>query len=132
MGAGRRARPGTASFHDLFRSDKAQPRRLNVNLGYDLPLAFDPPEIVYFTANVAYYGDLDALPGAQNVAAPSSHLLTLDTGFVGSDTRASPGAVDDEAGHSWSISAHGNRGDGNLIPSVTATYDIGLPLPIDH
>ncbi len=66
------------------------------------------------------------------MAAPSSHLLTLDTGFVGSDTRASPGAVDDEAGHSWSISAHGNRGDGNLIPSITATYDIGLPLPIDH
>jgi hypothetical protein len=101
-------------------------------VGYDLPLTFDPPTTIDYTANVAYYGDLDALPGAQNVASPSSHLFTADTGLVGSDTRASPGAVDEEAGHNWSISAHINRGDGNYIPSVTGTFDLGFPLPLNH
>jgi hypothetical protein len=121
-----------ADFYDLFGPTKRSRAGYNGFVGYDLPLAFDPPKTVDYTANVAYYGDLDALPGAQNIASPSSHLFTADTGFVGSNTRSSPGAVDDEAGQSWSISAHGNRGTGNLIPSVSATFDVGLPLPIDH
>ena len=121
-----------ADFYDLFGPTKRSRAGYNGFVGYDLPLAFDPPKTIDYTANVAYYGDLDALPGAQNVASPSSHLLTLDTGFVGSDTRSSPGSVDDEAGQSWSVSAHANRGDGRVIPSITTTYDFGLPLPIDH
>ena len=121
-----------ADFYDLFGPTKRSRAGYNGYVGYDLPLAFDPPRTADFTANVAYYGDLDALPGAQNVAAPSSHLFTADAGFVGSDTRSSPGAVDDEAGRSWSISAHANRGDGNLIPSLTGTFDFGIPLPINH
>jgi hypothetical protein len=121
-----------ADFYDLFGPTKRSRAGYNGFVAYDLPLAFDPPKIVNFNANVAYYGDLDALPGAQNVPSPSSHLFTAETGFVGSNTRASPGAVDDEAGQSWSITAHGNRGAGNLIPSLTGTFDFGIPLPLDH
>jgi hypothetical protein len=121
-----------ADFYDLFGPTKRSRAGYNGYVGYDLPLAFDPPKIVDFSANVAYYGDLDALPGAQNVASPSSHLFTVETGFVGSNTRSSPGAVDDEAGQSWSITAHGNRGAGNLVPSLFGTFDVGLPLPINH
>jgi hypothetical protein len=104
----------------------------NGYVAYDLPLAFALPKTVDYSAKVAYYGDLDTLPGAQNVTSQSSHLLTLDTGFVASDTRFSPGAVDDETGHSWSIFASAKRGDGNLIPSLTGTFDFGVPLPINH
>ena len=121
-----------ADFYDLFGPTKRSRAGYNGYVGYDLPLTFDPPTTIDYTANVAYYGDLDALPGAQNVASPSSHLFTADTGLVGSDTRASPGAVDEEAGHNWSISAHINRGDGNYIPSVTGTFDLGFPLPLNH
>lgn len=121
-----------ADFYDLFGPTKRSRAGYNGYIGYDLPLAFDPPKSAHYTANVAYYGDLDALPGAQNVASPSSHLFTADTGFAASDTRFSPGAVDDEAGHTWSISANANRGAGNLIPSITGTFDFGIPLPIDH
>jgi hypothetical protein len=121
-----------ADFYDLFGPTKRSLAGYNGYVGYDLPLAFDPPTTVDYTANVAYYGDLDTLPGAQNVTAKTSRLLQLETGFVGSDTRSSPGAVDDEAGQSWSIEAHANRGDGNLIPSLMGTFDFGVPLPIDH
>ena len=121
-----------ADFYDLFGPTKRSLAGYNGYVGYDLPLAFDPPKTVDYTANVAYYGDLDTLPGAQNVASKTSHLLELETGFTGSNTRSSPGAVDDEAGQSWSIEAHANRGDGNLIPSIVGTFDFGMPLPINH
>ena len=121
-----------ADFYDLFGPIKRSLAGYNGYIGYDLPLAFEPPKSADFSANVAYYGDLDTLPGAQNVTSQSSHLLTADTGFSGSDARASPGAVDDEAGRSWSITAHANRGSGNLIPSLMGTFDIGIPLPINH
>ncbi len=88
-----------ADFYDLFGPTKRSLAGYNGYVGYDLPLAFDLPKTVDYTARVAYYGDLDTLPGAQNVTSPSSHLFEADTGFVGSDTRSSPGAVDDEAGH---------------------------------
>ena len=121
-----------ADFYDLFGPTKRSLAGYNGYVGYDLPLAFDPPQSADFMANVAYYGDLDTVPGAQNVTSPSSHLLTADTGFEGSDLRSSPGAVDDEAGNSWSIMTTANRGAGDVIPSLTATFDFGIPLPINH
>jgi hypothetical protein len=121
-----------ADFYDLFGPTKRSLAGYNGFVNFDLPLAFDPPTTVDYNANVAYYGDLDTLPGAQNVTAKSSRLLQLETGFTGSNLRFSPGAVDVEAGTSWSVEAHGNRGEGNLIPSLVATFDFGVPLPINH
>jgi hypothetical protein len=121
-----------ADFYDLFGPTKRSLAGYNGYIGYNLPLDFEPPKTADFSAKVAYYGDLDTLPGAQNVTATSSHLFTAETGFTGSDLRSSPGAVDDEAGQSWSIMANGNRGSGNLVPSLNGTLDLGLPLPINH
>ena len=103
------------------------------NLGGEHPpLIFDPPQTMDFVAKVAYYGGLDTLPGYQNVTSPSKNLFTADVGFVAVDTRFSPGAVDVETGHSWAINAHGNGSAGDLIPSLTGTFDIGFPLPLNH
>jgi len=85
-----------------------------------------------FTAKVAYYVGLDALPGFQNVPSPTRNLSTAQAGIVSSDTRSSPGAVDAETGHSWSIAAHTYGALGEVFPSLSAQYDIGFALPIDH
>jgi hypothetical protein len=121
-----------ADFYDLFGPTKRSLAGYNGYVNYNLPLVFDPPEVTSFSASVAYYGDLDTLPGYQNVTSPSKNLFTADAGFAGSDTRGSPGAVDDEAGHSWSINSHLSGAAGELIPSVTATGDLGFPLPLNH
>ena len=121
-----------ADFYDLFGPTKRSFAGYNGYIGYNLPLDFEPPKLADFSAKVAYYGDLDTLPGAQNVAATSSHLFSVEAGFTGSDLRSSPGAVDDEAGQSWSIMADVNRGSGNMVPSLNGTLDLGLPLPLDH
>jgi len=121
-----------ADFYDLFGPTKRSLAGYNGYLGYDLPLVFDPPQAMDFVVKVAYYGGLDTLPGYQNVTSPSKNLFTADAGFVATDTRASPGAVDVETGHSWTINAHANGAAGDLIPSLTGTFDVGFPLPLNH
>jgi hypothetical protein len=121
-----------ADFYDLFGPTKRSLAGYNGYVGYDLALVFDPPKHTDFIAKVAYYGGLDSLPGFQNVTSPSKNLFTAEAGFVASDTRRSPGAVDDEAGHRWSIKAHTYGAVGDVIPSLIGTFDVGLPLPLDH
>jgi hypothetical protein len=121
-----------ADFYDLFGPTKRSLAGYNAYLAYDLPLVYDPPQSMDFAAKVAYYGDLDTLPGYQNVLAPTHNLFTADMTLVSVDTRSSPGAVDAETGHVWSLNAHAYGAMGDFIPSLTGTYDLGFPLPINH
>jgi hypothetical protein len=121
-----------ANFYDLFGPTKYARAGENGYIAYNLPLVFDPPETMDFSAKVAYYIGLDALPGFQNVPSPTKDLATAQAGFVSQDTRSSPGAVDAETGHSWSITAHAYGAIGELFPSLAGQYDIGFPLPLDH
>jgi hypothetical protein len=121
-----------ADFYDLFGPTKRSLAGYNGYVGYDRAVVYDPPQTLDVIAKIAYYGDLDALPGFQNVASPSRNLFTASAGIVGVDTRRSPGAVDAETGHLWSVKAHAYGALGDFIPSLTATFDIGFPLPLDH
>jgi len=121
-----------ADFYDLFGPTKRSRAGYNGYVSYDQPLVFDPPQSMDFLTKVAYYGDLDALPGFQNVPSPSKNLFTADLGLVGIDTRYSAGAVDAETGHSWSVNAHAYGAAGELIPSIAGTFDVGFALPLDH
>ncbi len=121
-----------ADFYDLFGPTKRALEGYSLYVNYDRPLVFNPPETLDFVTRVAFYGGLDSLPGFQNIASPSRNLSTIDTGIVSVDTLSSPGAVDAEGGHTWSVMAHTYGAAGDLIPSVTARYDLGLSLPIDH
>jgi hypothetical protein len=121
-----------ADFYDLFGPTKRSRAGYNGYVAYDLPLVFDPPQFADFITKVAYYGGLDALPGFQNVTSPSRNLFTAEAHLVASDTRRSAGAVDEEAGLRWSITAHAYGSAGDSIPSLTGTFDLGFPLPLDH
>jgi len=121
-----------ADFYDLFGPTKRALEGYSVYANYDRPLVFDPPQTLDFVAKFAFYGGLNSLPGFQNVLSPSRNLSLISAGFVSVDTLLSPGAVDAEAGHTWSLMAHTYGVAGALIPSLTARYDVGFALPLDH
>ena len=121
-----------ADFYDLFGPTKRSLAGYNGYVGYDYALVWDLPRYTDVIAKVAYYGDLDTLPGFQNITSPSKNLLTIEAGLDASDTRRSPGAVDDEAGYRWSIKAHSYAAAGEFIPRLTGAFDVGFPLPLDH
>jgi hypothetical protein len=119
-------------FYDLFGPTKRSLAGYNGYVSYDHFFIYDPPQTMDIVAKVAYYGDLVTLPGFQNVLSPTSNLLTADVGLTSVDTRRSPGAVDDETGHTWSLKAHTYSAPGEFIPSIRGTFDVGFPLPLDH
>jgi len=120
-----------ADFYDLFGPTLRSREGYSAHMGYTHPLVYDPPHMVVFFANAAYYGGLNALPGAQNVASPS-HLSVLSTGISSSNTLASPGAVDAESGSIWSVSASSLGARGKQTPRITGQYSFGIPLPLHH
>lgn len=119
-------------FYDLFGPTKRSLAGYNGYLSYDHFLTYDPPQTMDVIAKVAYYGDLVTLPGFQDVLSPYRNLATLDVGIVSIDTRTSPGAVDAETGHTWSLKAHAYDAPGEFVPRISGTYDVGFPLPLDH
>ena len=121
-----------ADFYDIFGPIRRSREGYSGHVGYDRPLVFDPPTTMDVVADVAYYGDLDALPGFQTVRSPSRALSTVSAGIRSTDIRSSPGSVDYEAGREWSVMAHGYGAGGEFTPSLQMEYHLGLPLPIDH
>jgi len=119
-------------FYDLFGPTKRSLAGYNGYLSYDHFLIYDLPQTLDVKARVAYYGDLVTLPGFQNVLSPTSTLFTTEVAVTSVDTRRSPGAVDAETGDTWSLKAHTYSAPGEFIPSISGTFDVGFPLPLDH
>jgi WD40-like Beta Propeller Repeat len=119
-------------FYDLFGPTKRSREGYSGFVTYERPLVYEPPETLSLVARLAYFGDLDSLPGFQNVESPTDQLGEAQIGFVYKFPRASVGSVDDEAGMLWSILAHAYHAESDITPSLLGKFDIGWPLPFDH
>jgi sugar lactone lactonase YvrE len=119
-------------FYDLFGPTKRSREGYSGYVEYDRPIIFDPPEELNFTAKLAHYGDLDSLPGFQNVASPSRRLNEAQFGLIHKNADASIGNVDDETGYKWSLLAHGYEADGEVVPALIGQFDAGLALTWGH
>jgi hypothetical protein len=121
-----------ADFYDLFGPTKRSREGYSGFIGFDRPLIYDPPRTLYVNGKVAYYGDLNALPGFQNIESPSDKLLTADLRLVSKDARSSIGSVDEEKGVNWAVAAHLYGADSEYIPSILGQLDLGFQLPFGH
>ena len=119
-------------FYDLFGPTKRSLEGYSAYVQYDRPLIFDPPQTLYLVGKLAYFGDLDSLPGFQNVAAPTDKLGEAEIGLEYKYPRASVGAVDDETGVLWSLKAHSYHAQGELTPSLLGKFDVGWPVGKNH
>ena len=101
-------------------------------VSYEKPLVYAPPETMYLVTKLAYFGDLDALPGFQNVESPTDRLTEAEFGLVYRHPRGSIGKVDDETGYLWSLLTHAYEAEGKVTPSVFGQLDVGWQLPVRH
>ena len=119
-------------FYDLFGPTKRSREGYSAFVDYEKPIVYAPPETMSFIAKAAWFGDLDSLPGFQNVPSPTDKLGEVQAGFVYKYPRASVGAVDDEAGYTWSLLAHAYYAEGDVTPALVGKFDLGLPLGKNH
>jgi hypothetical protein len=119
-------------FYDLFGPTIRSRRGFAARAGYDHALVFDEPRRLDVRTNVAYYDNLDALPGSQNIRATAERLTTAEVGLYYTDVRRSRGAVDDEKGVIADIVAIANHADGDATPQLRGRLDLGFQLPVGH
>jgi hypothetical protein len=119
-------------FYDLFGPTKRSREGYSAFIDYEKPLIYAPPETMYLVGKLAHFGDLDALPGFQNIESPTDRLTEAQVGIVHKYPRASIGKVDDETGFLWSVLVHAYEADGNITPSVLGKFDVGWQLPLRH
>jgi len=121
-----------ADFYDLFGPTYRSRRGDAVKIGYKDALIYDPPNQLDVVADLAVYRNLDNLPQAQDVAAPSKNLASAQVGLRYVATEKSLGSVDYEKGVRWSLLTAGDMASGDLFPKLYGTFDVGTPLPIRH
>ncbi|MBZ5640115.1 MAG: hypothetical protein LAO51_15320 [Acidobacteriia bacterium] len=121
-----------ADFYDLFGPTKVGLKGYSVSAGYERALLYEEPRRMVLGVDATLWGNLDRVPGEQNVSAPTDTLLETRARLAYSDVRSSLGHVDDEKGYRWEVVAAGRRAGGKTIPSLAAGWDLGLALPLRH
>jgi hypothetical protein len=122
----------SADFYDLLGPTKVSRKGYSLLLGHSNYLIFDTPRTVQLEWTVAGYGGMDRLPDYQNVVATYHSLLEANIKLKYSFLDRSQGAVDDEKGTQWGLFSRFNYAGSSAAPSVGATYDRGVLLPLNH
>lgn len=121
-----------ADFYDLFGPTERARKGDAFIVGYNRPVIFDGPRIMYADFNIAYYTGLDTLPGNQNVEAQFEDLLSIRGGLNYEHTQKSLGAVDHEKGIQWDLVGYLDQAASTVVPKVRAGFDFGFALPLKH
>jgi WD40-like Beta Propeller Repeat len=122
-----------ADFYDLFGPTRVSRRGYSLGGSYQRYLIYDEPHrYLDYVLSATGYGNLERLPGAQNVAAPSSKLAVVSASLGYKYVHSSLGAVEPEKGTQWRLTALDNMSGGQHFPSLRLDFDVGVPLPISH
>ena len=118
-------------FYDLFGPTKRSREGYSAFIDYEQPLVYAPPETLYLVTKLAYFGDLDALPGFQNVASPDRPADRGARSASSTSTRARRSARSTTRPVIlWSVLVHAYEAEGNVTPSVLGKFDVGWQLPV--
>jgi len=126
------ARYNGSDFYDLFGPTKTSRKGYALGLGYDKTLLYDEPRKMGLSFDGTYYGNLDRLPGYQNVAVSFKSLFTAQAKFRYSNVRSSLGHVDDEKGEVLQVVLENDYASGKAVPRIHSDNDLGFALPLGH
>jgi hypothetical protein len=121
-----------ASFYDLFGPTKTSRKGYFGSVQYSDYLIYDRPRTMEYAVRVAGYGGLETLPDFQNIAASLDKYLAFSASISYNDTRKSLGAVDEEAGIVWDLSAQNKYLQSRVFSLLHSEFNYGFLLPLDH
>jgi hypothetical protein len=122
-----------ANFYDLFGPTKQGFKGYSLGVGYKHYLIYDAPNrTLDWTFDVIGYGNLETVPGAQNVASTSKSLGVATTGLGYKYERSSLGAVEPEKGFTWRATLSDNYAAAQHFPQLRFDLDLGVPMPMAH
>lgn len=121
-----------ADFYDLFGPTTLSRRGYSLGVQYTGALLQDAPRSLTYTVQTTGYGGLRTVPEFQGVAASYDKLLSFSGSLEYGSLRRSLGAIHDELGTTWDLTARSNLVNGALYPRISLDVAKGLLLPLDH
>ncbi|HEV2462577.1 MAG TPA: hypothetical protein VGT04_02135 [Acidobacteriaceae bacterium] len=119
-----------ADFYDLFGPTKVGVRGFGLVGKEKKNLLYDSERTLDLTTTLAGYSGLDRLPGYQNVNATHTQFVRGAAELFYSDLEKSLGAIEDENGVQWKVSAQADDTFPKMFPRVWGEYTRGFLLPI--
>ena len=122
-----------ADFYDLFGPTKRSFKGYSVGVAYQRFLIYDQPNrTLDWTFDVTGYGNLETLPGYQNVPVTATSLGVANASIGYKNERSSLGAVAQEKGVSWRATLSDNYALSQHVPTLRLDLNLGAPLPVSH
>jgi hypothetical protein len=117
-------------FYDLFGPTLRSRSGYSVGINYKRDKAQKLPFKSFYNLGISTYGDIEVLPGYQNIASPIRNLQVVNGSYGLSKLRKTLGAVVDEKGYSWDINSSGSLAKGEFYPSLISNQSIGFLVPV--
>jgi len=122
-----------ADFYDLFGPTKNSFKGYSLGVAYKRYLIYDQPNrTLDWGFDVSGFGNLDTLPGYQNVPVTATSLCVANLSIGYKYERGSLGSVESEKGFSWRATLNDNYAVSENFPKLRLDMNFGLPLPISH
>jgi hypothetical protein len=119
-----------ADFYDLFGPTKFSRAGYSFSTKYYKLINRFAPKKTDFYAKLSVYGDLETLPGYQNIASDYRNLFVGTMNFHKSYLRKSLGAIEPEQGYDWNIYAYSSLAKQTFYPQLINNFDLGFLLPL--
>jgi len=116
-------------FYDLFGPTKRSRSGYSISLNYKRTFVQKTPFTTFYDLGIHTYGDLEVLPGYQNITSPIRSFQATTATYGLSKLRKTLGAVMDEKGYSWNINTSAYLAKGDFYPSLVSNQDIGFLIP---
>jgi hypothetical protein len=119
-----------ADFYDLFGPTKFSRAGYSFSAKYYKLINRLSPNKTDFYAKVSVYGDLETLPGYQNIASDYKNLFVGTINYHKSYLRKSLGAIEPEQGYEWNVYGYSTLAKQSFYPQLINNYDFGFLLPL--
>jgi hypothetical protein len=119
-----------ADFYDLFGPTKFSRAGYSFSTKYYKLINRFAPNKTDLFIKLSVYGDLETLPGYQNIASDYRNIFVGTVNFHKSYLRKSLGAIEPEQGFDWNIYAYSSFAKQTFYPQLINNFDLGFLLPI--
>ena len=119
----------STDFYDLFGPTKRSRAGYSLGVGYKKNFSIQTPFKWFYGFDITHYGDLEVLPQFQNIATPVKNFQSISGEIGVSKLRRTLGAVVDEKGYSWTLTAYSYMAKGSLYPSLVSEQNFGWLVP---
>jgi hypothetical protein len=119
-----------ADFYDLFGPTKFSRAGYSFSTKYYKLINRFAPNKTDFYIKLTAYGDLETLPGYQNIASDYRNLFVGTMNFHKSYLRKSLGAIEPEQGYDWNLYAYSSLAKQTFYPQLINNFDMGFLLPL--